>query len=87
MVIPSLEGWPTKAKEAPSPHEVRLAPLDTNPVFQNLGGKSPFSFNQWNNLYLDIRTLDSHAMFHKKLLTFISLLKKAFLIFKTQNRD
>ena len=33
-VIPSLEGWPTKAKEAPSPHEVRLTPLDTNPVFQ-----------------------------------------------------
>ena len=38
IVIPSLEGWPTKTKEAPSPHEVRLAPLDTNPVFQNLGG-------------------------------------------------
>ena len=37
-MIPSLEGWPTKAKEAPSPHEVRLTPLDTNPVFQNLGG-------------------------------------------------
>ena len=35
-MIPSLEGWPTKAKEAPSPHQVRLAPLDTNPVFQNL---------------------------------------------------
>ena len=33
----SLEGLPTKAKEAPSPHEVRLAPLDTNPVFQSLG--------------------------------------------------
>ena len=33
-VTPSLEGWPTKAKEAPSPHEVRLALLDTNPVFQ-----------------------------------------------------
>ena len=32
--MPSLEGWPTKAKEAPSPHEVRLTPLDTtNPVF------------------------------------------------------
>ena len=28
------EGLPTKAKEALSPHEVRLAPLDTNPVFQ-----------------------------------------------------
>ena len=38
IVIPSLEGWPTKAKEAP-PHEVRRAPLDTNPVFQNLGNK------------------------------------------------
>ena len=37
-MIPSLEGWLTKAKEAPSRHEVRLAPLDTNPVFQNLKG-------------------------------------------------
>ena len=36
-MTPSLEGWPTKAKEAPSPHEVRLAPLDTNPLFQVLG--------------------------------------------------
>ena len=36
-MIPSLEGLSTKAKEAPSPHEVRLAPLDTNPVFHSLG--------------------------------------------------
>ena len=36
IVIPSLEGCPTKSEEAPSPHEVRLAPLDTNPVFQSL---------------------------------------------------
>ena len=36
-MIPSLEGWPTKAKEAPSPHEVRLALLDTNPVLHSLG--------------------------------------------------
>ena len=40
-MTPTLEGLPTKAKEAPSPHHVRLAPLDTNPVFQCLGG----SFN------------------------------------------
>ena len=40
-MIPSLEGLPTKAKEAPSPHEVRLSPLDTNPVFHSLVG----SFN------------------------------------------
>ena len=39
IVTPSLEGWPTKAKEAPSPHEVRLATLDTNPVFSCLGEK------------------------------------------------
>ena len=36
-MTPSVEGWPTKAKEACSPHEVRLAPLDTNLVFQSLG--------------------------------------------------
>ena len=35
-MIPLLEGWPTKAKEAPSPHEVWLTPLDTNPLFQCL---------------------------------------------------
>ena len=39
-MTPSLEGRPTKAKETPSPHEVRLAPLDINPVFQYLGDKS-----------------------------------------------
>ena len=32
-MAPSLEEWPTKAEEAPSPHELRLAPLDTNPGF------------------------------------------------------
>ena len=37
IMTPSLEGWPTKAKEAPSPHEIRLTLLDTNPVFQSLG--------------------------------------------------
>ena len=34
-MTPSLEGLPTKAKEAASPHDVRLAPLDTNLVFQS----------------------------------------------------
>ena len=36
-MTPSLERLPTKAKEATSPHEVRLAQLDTNPAFQNMG--------------------------------------------------
>ena len=35
-MTPSLEGWSTKAKEAPSLHEVRLAALDMKPVFQCL---------------------------------------------------
>ena len=30
-MTPSLEGLPTKAKEAPSPNKVRLAPLDEIP--------------------------------------------------------
>ena len=34
-MTPSLEGWPIKATEAPSPDEVGLALLDTNPVFQS----------------------------------------------------
>ena len=38
-MIPSLEGCLTKAKEAPSPHEVRLTLLDTNAVFLSLGEK------------------------------------------------
>ena len=35
----SLEGWPTKAKEATSVHKVRLTPLDTHPVFQDIWDK------------------------------------------------
>ena len=34
--ILSLEVQLTKAKEAASPHEARLTPLDTNPVFHCL---------------------------------------------------
>ena len=36
-MTPSLQGSPTRTKEAPSPHVTRLAPLDTNSVFQCLG--------------------------------------------------
>ena len=39
VVTTSLEGWQTKAKETPSPLEVRLTPVDTNPVFQCLPGE------------------------------------------------
>ena len=35
-MTPSVEGSPTKAKEALSSHEIKLALLDTNPVFQCL---------------------------------------------------
>ena len=36
-MTPSLEECETKAKETPSPHEVRSTQLDTNIVFQCLG--------------------------------------------------
>ena len=32
-MTPSLEGWSTKTKETPSPHEVKLTLQDTNLVF------------------------------------------------------
>ena len=35
-MIPSLEGWTTKADEEPSPHEKRVTLLDTNPVLRCL---------------------------------------------------
>ena len=65
-MILSLEGWPTKAKEAPSPHEVRLTPLETNPVFLCLDEKvhfEPDNFEPHNSLQLNltnIRGLCSH---------------------------
>ena len=37
-MTPSLEGWPTKAKEAPSPHEVRLAPAGHQPSISKSRG-------------------------------------------------
>ena len=37
----------------------------------------PSSIKEWSKLYPDIITLDSHAMFHKKLLTFIGSSEKS----------
>ena len=47
IVIPPLEVGPTKAKEAPSPHKVRLTPLESKPVFQCFGDKmvAPWCFS------------------------------------------
>ena len=39
-VAQSLDRRATKANEAPSPHEVKLTLLDTNPVFQHIREKS-----------------------------------------------
>ena len=59
-MTPSLERWPTKAKEVPSPHEVRLAPLDTNPVFQSLGEEFKKYLGQKNHIiYVQLRLGDS----------------------------
>ena len=34
---PSLEGLPTKTKDDPTPHEMRLSPAGQSPVFPSLG--------------------------------------------------
>ena len=44
IVTPSLERWPTKAREATSLHELRLTPLDTHPVFPCLRDKLVMAF-------------------------------------------
>ena len=36
---PSLEGWQTNAKEAPSPHEVRQAPRWTPTQYLKVSGE------------------------------------------------
>ena len=40
----SLQGWPTKAKGAPSFHEIRLSSLESNPAFQCPG----FDLSFWS---------------------------------------
>ena len=53
-MTPSLEGLPTKAKEPPSLHELRLDLLDTNSVFQCLGDKFEFNVSMsFTNLSLN----------------------------------
>ena len=44
-------------------------------LFQN--SFLPFSINEWNKLDPDIRNLDSHEMFRKKLLNFIRSSEKS----------
>ena len=61
-MIASLEGWPTKAKEAPSPHEVRLTPLDTNPVFQCLRETFLAPFYGWGSTASRVQPLQGDSL-------------------------
>ena len=49
-MTPLVEGLPAKAKEAPSPHEVRLAPLDTNPAVQKSSSRKYNAIVQENTM-------------------------------------
>ena len=70
IVIPSLEGWPTKAKKVPSPHDVRLAPLDTYPVFQSVGRKVSKDLSKDRNIGKSLkRNLPTHARIENRHLT------------------
>ena len=69
-MIPSIEGWTTKANEAPSPHEVRLIALETNPVFLCLW--DIYVFSNYNKIYEPFKGLnDPHKiyLFLRKLST------------------
>ena len=76
-MTPSLEGWPTKAKEAPSPQEVRLAPLDNNPVFQSLGGRD-FLILLYNNLFFSL-TYKEQFIFRELLVGYCEILSFVYL--------
>ena len=75
-MTPSLEGWPTKAKEAPSPQEVRLAPLDTNSVFQSLGGD--FLILLYDNLFFSL-TYKEQLIFREILVRYCEILLFVYL--------
>ena len=50
-MTPLVEGRPTKPKEAPSPYEVRLVPLETNWIF-------PFSISQQSDFPSELCSYD-----------------------------
>ena len=54
IMIPSLEGWPTKAKEAPSPHEVRPTLLTPTQYFNVLGKTKGFKTTGLKGLKLKV---------------------------------
>ena len=71
-MTPSREGLPNKVKEAPFSHEVSLAPLETNSVFQcirdkighiGIDGKLKIIFN----IYLGIEYLKSDFRYFHSL--------------------
>ena len=88
-MTPSLEGLPTKAKEAPSPHEVRMSPLDTNPVFQSLGGDFETVTNSLVKIYdlmpFFYEVTKTQCFFTLKKIKHIFELKSSFLFTVTKN--
>ena len=57
---------PTKAKEAPL-HKIRLAPLDTDPVFQCLGDKSSAIPSLFNGLEMLSSASDKAKLYAETL--------------------
>ena len=59
IVTPSIEGSSTKAKEAPSLDEIRLAPLGNNPVFQFLGDVSMYGDKNLYSIFNEVKGIHS----------------------------
>ena len=59
-MTPSLKGWSTKAKEAPSPHEVRLVLLHTSILMSQ--GKILMSWSVCVYIYIYIHTIGKQLL-------------------------
>ena len=80
-MISSIEGWPPKAKEAP-PHDVRLAPLDTNPISSCLSKLGPVYKND-----LKIASLIAHYKFMCRCCNAVVKLKDIFFERASEHLD
>ena len=72
-MTPSLDGLPTEAKEAYFPHEVRLAPLDINPVFRVSG-------NVLVTCYLTYNIPQSYLILHCTINSMLPLVTLVFFV-------
>ena len=76
-MIPSLEGWPTKTKEAPSPHEVKTDPAGHQARISKFRGSWGSSFQ---SILCDYRYLWNSRRFDSNTFSVLNIFYYIFLI-------